>query len=283
MTIVGKILLFVVLVFSLIWAGLTVNVYVTRTNWANEVKRLQDKVKESADSAAYQRKQAEETLNASAARVQGLQTEVNKLRATNDQLTRNVADAQRQLGDKLTAQQQQIPPDQLLQSNIARLQRQVDLLQGSLSTMEKQLNEATIGAEKSKADAVRAQIDRDAALKRADDLEARLLTLNDQMNDLRSPGGRGGSSRTAAPDGFRATVTRVDGDLVEISLGANAKLQSGAVLSLFRMKPAKYLGTLTITRVDPYGAVGQFSPPPGVTRPGPDARPQTGDTAGVLK
>jgi len=281
MTILRKVLLFFVLVLSLVWAGLTVNVYVTRTNWANAAGKWQDKAKEAQDSAAYQRKQAEAVRDASAAKVANMQREIDELRTKGDTLTREVAAARQQLNEKITAQQVAIPPDQLLQANIARLQKQVDILQASLSTMEGQLNVATIATEKSKADALRATIDRDAALKARDDLEVRLLALNDQLAELKS--GRGQSSRLAPPEDFKATVTDVKGDLVEISLGANAKLQKGAVLSIWRNKPeAKYVGTLTITTLGPYDAAGQFTPPPGSRATGENL-PKKGDTVGVIK
>ena len=51
MTILGKMLVFLVLVLTLVWNGLVVNAYVTRTNWRAEAKRSQDKAVEAADSA----------------------------------------------------------------------------------------------------------------------------------------------------------------------------------------------------------------------------------------
>jgi DNA repair exonuclease SbcCD ATPase subunit len=277
MTILGKVLLFFVMVLSVVWAGLTVNVYVTRTNWANSAQKWQDKAKEAEQSAGFQRKQAEATRDAAAARVTNMQRQIDEFRTQVDTLTKEFAAAKQQLGDKLTAQQVAVPPDQLLQANIARLQKQVDILQGSLSDMEGKLNVATIGAEKSKADALRATIDRDAALKARDELENRLLGLNDQYNELKS--GRSQASRTAPPDGFKATVTGVNGDTIEISLGANAKLQKNAVLSVWR--PGKYVGSMTVTSVDPYGAVGRFSPPAGTRMVGENV-PKVGDTVSVL-
>ena len=42
-------------------------------------------------------------------------------------------------------------------------------------------------------------------------------------------------------------------------------------------------GTLTVTQVDPFGAVGQYKPPAGVARPNPADLPKAGDTVGVVK
>jgi hypothetical protein len=253
MTILGKVLLFFVMVLR------------------------EKKAKEAGESATNQRKQAEATRDAAAARVANMQREIDSLRTQVDQLTKESAKAQQELGTKIQAQQVAIPPDQLLQANIARLQKQVDLLQASVADMEGKTNAATIAAEKAKADALRATIDRDAALKARDELETVVLKQNDFIKDLQ--GGRGQSAKTAPPDGFKATVTEVSGDLVSINLGANAKLQKNAELSVWR--PGRYVGKLTITRVDPYSADGRFSPPAGLRMVG-DNVPKVGDTVSVL-
>jgi hypothetical protein len=278
MTILGKILLFFVLILSLIWTGLTVNAYVTRTNWANDAKKWKEQAELAKQSADYQRKLAEDTRNAAAAQIATLQTTITTLKGNFDAQAKAAAEARQQLAQKQDADMAADPTAKLLQANIAKLQKQVDLLQASLNTMEKTANEALVAAEKAKGDLVKATIDRDASQRRADELQEIVFNQRDQL-DLIRRGDRGANSRVAPPDDFRATVTKVDGDLVEISLGANAKLQRGAVLSVWRT--GKYLGSLTITSVDPFGAVGQFSPPAGqarVTDP-----PKAGDTVGVLK
>jgi hypothetical protein len=283
MTILGKILLFFVLILSLIWTGLTVNAYVTRTNWANDAKKWKDQAELAKQSADYQRKLAEDTRNAAAAQIATLRTTISSLQGNLDAQTKSAAEARQQLAQMQDANMAGDPQAKLLQANIAKLQKQVDLLQASLNTMEKTANEAVVAAEKAKGDALRADIERNDARRRADELQEIVFNLRDQVSLARS-GDRGGNSRLAPPDDFRATVTKVDGDLVEINLGANAKLQRGAVLSVSRHTPApKYLGTITITQVDPHGAVGQFSPPSGVTRPNPADLPKAGDIVSVVK
>jgi uncharacterized phage infection (PIP) family protein YhgE len=283
MTILGKMLLFLVLVLSLVWTGLTVNAYVTRTNWASEARKWKEQAEAAKQSAEYQRRLAEDTRNAAAAQIANLSNEITALQAARDTLTREYAAASQQAKQILEASQQGDPGAKLLQANIAKLEKQVDLLQASLNEMEKIVNDATVIAERAKGDAQRASIDREAALKARDELQQRLFDLSDQLQAIRT-GRTGTAARLAPPDDFRATVTRVNGDLVEINLGANAGLQRGATLSIFRTTPApKYLGTLTVTRVDPHVAVGQYIPPAGVARPSPGDRPQEGDTVGVIK
>ena len=56
------------------------------------------------------------------------------------------------------------------------------------------------------------------------------------------------------------------------------------MLQLSRYKPeAKFVGTLTITSVDPFYAVGRFTAPrrPSL-KPGPNDLPKAGDTISVI-
>jgi hypothetical protein len=83
------------------------------------------------------------------------------------------------------------------------------------------------------------------------------------------------------PEGLRATVEKVEGDFVTISLGADALIRAGAVLDVVRYgDQATYLGTLTVSHVSPKEASGQFSAKDGPTAKGA-ALPRVGDT--VLK
>jgi hypothetical protein len=83
---------------------------------------------------------------------------------------------------------------------------------------------------------------------------------------------------------FRATVTTVSGDQVEINQGFNAGLQRGARVSVSRLQPQpKYVGDLEITHVDAFTAVGRFIPRAGVRSPSGDDLPRKGDTVSVIR
>src|SRR5438094_8866284 len=106
MTILGKILLFVVLVLSLVWTGLTVNAYVTRTNWANDAKKWKDLGESAKQSADYQRKLAEDGRNAAAAQIAALRNDLAALQTQLAAQTKAAADFRQQLAQKVDADQQ---------------------------------------------------------------------------------------------------------------------------------------------------------------------------------
>jgi hypothetical protein len=286
MTLLGKILVFFVLVLNLVWAGMTVFSFATRTNWQNAYKAADAKAKEAAQAADYQRKLAEQERAAGQARVAALQAEADRLRVQVDTLTKDLATSKQEYQNKLTAQQDADGDRKILLTNQAQLVKQIDVLQTALKNQELIANDATVGGEKAKADSLQSAILREAALKRADELELKLLAARDEINAMRlGTGARGvGGNRVVAPDDFRATVTSVDGSFVALNNGGNAKLQKGAVLMLYRVSPApKYLGDLEIISVDSYGAVGQFVAPRGVLKPSAEDLPRVGDTAAAPK
>ena len=287
MTVLGKIMVFFVLILSLVWNGLTVNAYVTRTNWAEVAKKQDANRKVAEENSGYQRKLGEQYRDTGNARILALQQQVAGLQVANDTLAKEAALTKDQLNKKLVEEQAAIPREDLLRNDIKKLELQVDSLQKRLSEVELEANLAIVSGEKAKGDAVKARLSESAALGRADATEQSLLKANDELNDLRNGRTRGqgvGGARVLPPEGFKANVTRVDADQVEIDLGGNAKLLAGAQLNVFRTKPnGKFLGYLTVTKVDPFSAVGRFSPPPGVLKPGADDLPQKGDLVGVIK
>jgi hypothetical protein len=66
---------------------------------------------------------------------------------------------------------------------------------------------------------------------------------------------------------IKGTVEKInpkDVSLAEISVGAEAGLEVGHTLEVFRLQPTpRYLGTMRIVAVTPTRAVGQFFPPTG--------------------
>jgi hypothetical protein len=68
--------------------------------------------------------------------------------------------------------------------------------------------------------------------------------------------GRAQNPPAAKVDG---TVKQVDAatGLVTISIGSDAGLEKGHTLEVYRLSPARYLGTLTVLEVQPTQAVGR--------------------------
>lgn len=268
MTAIGKMLTFLVLLLSLGWFYLTVNAYVARTNWRAEADRSAKeltKQQQSADTAARlivtDRDAAEDARKALVAERDRLASQVTQLtadrRALEEQYTLAFSDAQK----KGAAAVQQ-------QANINKLNLEVKTKDDQLAANLAALNALTLAAEKSKADAASARLAQTAAEKAAETLRATVAQLQSDLEIARRPGGGAGglgAQRFPPPVNFSAVVTQFvsDRNVIQINNGGDAGLRVGAVLSVSRINPnggGQYLGSLTITEVDPKSAAGLFAP-----------------------
>jgi len=165
------------------------------------------------------------------------------------------------------------------------------ILKRDVETMRRQLQqmEAEHQALKAELDEARAALVQSKL--QADAFEHRCKKLQDDLNLFRSgrfgdiqpainaPRGDLAIRRKPANEPVHGKVTGIgkDGRLLQISLGFEHGVKDGQTLEVYRL-PGKgslkpiYLGTLTINRVDPQTALGQFSAVEGV-----NYRPAIGD------
>lgn len=91
------------------------------------------------------------------------------------------------------------------------------------------------------------------------------------------------------PENIRGIVLKdidVKNNVVEISIGADVGLKKEMQLDIYRETGGgKYLGTLTVTKVEPKTAVGEFKPARDMPldKLRPEELPRKGDTVGILK
>jgi NhaP-type Na+/H+ and K+/H+ antiporter len=275
MTILGKILVFFVLFLSLVWTGLTVNAFATRTNYKAALDDATAKIKVAVDGANQQAKYSETADNATKVLIQQL-TEENKRLAQNVKTVSAERDkANAALNDKNVAQQNDDEKMRALQTERDKLVNQVKVLSDNQVAMEKSVNDSTLAAQKAKDAQLQAELDKAAAERARDDAITQRNKLENRGSVL--------AIAPPVPEGFRATVVSVSGDQVEISLGAGANLGKGSVLDISRTTPeARYVGRLVITSVQPYSATGRFVPRAGVRAASGDDLPRAGDTVSVI-
>ncbi|MBL8866716.1 MAG: hypothetical protein KF873_01055 [Gemmataceae bacterium] len=285
MNTLGKILVFFILILSVIWNYLVVNAYATRTNYKNELEKVQKLYSEAAKAAGSATKLAEEQRAAADATIAQLQADIRSLDARVKAAENDSATYKAQVEAIGKDKEKFVTDAGLQQTGLKTLQSQVDLLRGQVTTLDKKLNDATIAEQKAENEKLQARIERDAAFRKADDYEKRLLDLNDQYVTLKNGGiGGVGTQRIPPTDpDFKATVTGAAGDQIEISLGSNAGLQKGAVLDISRPSAKKYIGKITIERVDPFGATGRFTPLATIGKPTAADYPTKGDTVSIIK
>ena len=283
MTALGKMMVIFVFLLSLVWAGLVINSWATRTNWKAEAEKQNKTAKDNYEGAKAIAEQAKADRSASDAKLAALQANVDRLQLQNGEVREQYNKLYSTYENKLKIDRVSDKKVDELQNDIAQLLNQVKLQSDNLKTMETDLNSqirVTEANRNQKDEAIRSA---NAEKQRADLLVARLQEVQDQLAQAKV-GGKG-NLRPAPPEGFRGTVTAVSKEIVEISPGLNAGLKEGMLLNVVRKAGNKnYIGTILIgQQVDPNRAVGTWTAPFSVKKPTGDDLPKVGDEIVPMK
>jgi chromosome segregation ATPase len=258
MTQVGKILVLVIMAFSLMFLAISTMVFVTSKNWRTETAKKADevnKVKKSlADVQAELGKAKKDLEDAVASKNQATAALENRIRTLEDQTKQDLA--------QITSVREQLATQ--LQSaktaldEVESRRKETMLLRDQKSAVEKQANEYQL-RQADLNDKIR-ELERmlDTATRNNSDLRERvakyttLLQNNGLSTDISQITGR------ENPPPVTGQVKKVDptNKRLEITIGADDGLVVGHELFLYRTKPrAEYLGRGQIIAVDPDQAV----------------------------
>jgi len=281
MTAVGKILVFVNLVFSLVVAALVVTIYMSQTRWAAELKKSEANNQVLvASNRAYEEQMQQVAAAADAkvaeanARTKKAEGELAGQLAVNNQLRTEVVQLKTRgtAGEALTSA-----------SQVEATRRQADT-EKLRETLKKETDEnarLVNESNKMRERAVAAEI-QFTALK---EINGRLeKSLQDQARDLArvkanlggSAVARGGANaKNPPPENVEGLIKQTDpSGLVTITIGTDAGVTKGNTMEVFRLaavpSQSKYLGTIRIIEAGHNYAVGQ---PMGKML----AQPQAGD------
>lgn len=281
MTAIGKMLVFIVLVLSLMWNFLTLNAYVTRTNWRNEAKKYQDRAGEAALSATKMNELLTSERAAAQDARQALLQQTERGNAQVAQLAREREVLLAQFGAAFTQAAANATAATTQDAVITTQGTQVKTLADQDKLATKLISDLKLDREKASVEADQAKIAAEALRKQNEDLVGKVQRLTADNAALARNGGRPGGVSDGltppAPSDFRGTVTEVGTDnLMAISGGVDHGLAVGMVLTVQRLTPTgRYLGKLKLTEVHPKTAVGQFTP--SAPSRDPAARPKAGD------
>lgn len=285
MTAIGKMLVFLVLVLSLIWNALVINAYTARTNWQREAKKYQaeailaaesaNKMKSLRDAEAESADDAKRALQQERDRYY---TQVAQLVTVRDTLNQqyNVAFSEAQKKAATAAQ---------LHAMTEKLSGQIKVIDDELKKVEEKGNQLVIAANLARAAQSRAEIERDRYKIAAEANREFAQKLQDQLTEARlGTGGIVGVRTPNAPAGFSGSVIAVEVDArtttvyVEFTPGLDTGLQVGTVLRVDRLTPAGvFVGKLTVTLVNSKKGVGVFEPAEKRAALTPDRLPKVGD------
>lgn len=262
MTVVGKILVFLNLVFSVVIGGFVVAAYVARANWVHQFKELENQNKVLVASEATYRTEITKVQQKANDDVAAAQVLVKKL--TDDLNIEKTAHAQA-VADLENLKKTGVRKDALASlSSIEVDKRQADVAQ--LRDSLRRETEANNALAKRNADlteqATMATIERSAALARAKGLEEQVQQMERDMAKVRASGGNAAvakNGKNPPPENVEGLVKATDpGGLMTITIGSDAGLAPGHTLELFRLgKSPKYLGTVKIVEAGHRESVAQ--------------------------
>jgi cell shape-determining protein MreC len=258
MTTLGKILVFVNLVFSLVTGALIVMVFSTRTNWYSGFKKAEDAVKVSTADARALVEEVKLAKSRGDAKAKELQGELAKLAAEREKLQKDLLEKDAQLKTEmanvkdvrssiegytgeLTQRQNEVKQHQ---ATIADLQQK----QLALETRYKEVLDRSIRADI----AARTILDR---LKRTQENLEALTKENERLQH-----GTAVAEESRPPEDVKGLVLSVDhkSQLLTISLGSDAGLSEGHTLEVYRLGPEpKYLGKVRLVKANHHEAVAQ--------------------------
>lgn len=281
MTAVGKILVFLNLIFSVATAGLIVMVFTTRASWKAEYEKVKN-VAVVAEAAYKSEKTARENdVKSRDSQIKSQADTIAALTSERDGYRKQFDDSRAQIAkarEEITAA---VSNHQALSNEVTSLKVERDTLAGDVNTLrgkvlatQKELNDQKLLAVNNRIEADSFKAKSDRLLTRLEEVEKNLTVANNRLNALGATGGTGREPSlltpppTPAPRDVKATVTAVaTSGLTVINIGSDSGLSAGNKLDVYRVDPNEplksiYLGELVISRTEPKQAVGQFYPKP---------------------
>lgn len=284
---VGIILVFMNLLFSVATCALIVVVYSTRANWNKEYKVMQAQAEVAAAAYKSERQAHENDLKGRDERLVSLSNQIETLK--NSVTTAEAAKAQavKTYTDYKAARDAEDTAGISLASQIKQFQKELESLQKEKSEQLAKIIELqnNVNAErKEKVDAVQKF---SSLMVRNEKLMQEYSQLAQKYNQAEQLLGKLGSSGksitdppvTPAPKNVVGSVTEVASNgMAAVSIGSDSGVSVGNKLEVVRLDEknplaSRYLGTITLTSVQPKQAIGTFE----ASRTGPVKLPSKGD------
>jgi hypothetical protein len=262
MTALGKILIFFNLIFSVVVGALVIMDYTARTHWAEGVKKRDARIQVlNASNQAYQT--AKEQAEADAAkRVAAMTNQVKFAEDARASAEEKISTLQEDVQKEKARANEHETANKALQQEAKLRQSESVQLRGQVKKLEAENIKLVQKANKAVDAQVAAEIERDAFKQRNSQMVAQLQEMAKELEALRASGAspsrvprRGKNPPTETVEGLVKEVS-ADG-LMTLTIGSDSGLRKGHTLELFRLNPAKYLGTVRIIHTTPKEAVAQ--------------------------
>jgi hypothetical protein len=264
MTVLGKVLVFVNLAFSVAVAALIMMAYVARTNWAagyNDVKKKYEVELARVATLEEELKKAEDAGDAKERAVQAKLAQATKeLQAVQS----TAKDMQEQLTRKETEFQKAGIGSANVQAEVNKLSQQAQRAQQLLADANKRLDDQAKEVSKMRDRAVSAEIE-NRTLKDRNDQLARVLEEREKdiVRIKATPTGNSlaANAPNPPPGNVEGLVKNFDpsSGLLTITIGSDSGILKGHTLEVYRLTPnGRYVGTMRVMDVRPNEAVGKM-------------------------
>ena len=264
MTTLGKVLVFVNLIFSLGVGYLGIMSYTARTHWAKAAEDYKKNVEIAQASNAASAAELTRERQESAAEVAQANDRVKSAMQEVDGYKTRLAGLGAAIEQQKTAVQQAQASFQAAQEEARRRQADVVAMQGTVKQLTEERQKLVESTAKMRDDKVAAEITARQSMARATELEKQVQEDNKLIKSLqeRSTGSSAAVARGTSnppPEDVEGRVVTADAaGYLKLSIGSDSGLAKGHTLQLFRLSPqAKYLGQVRILDVTPHEAVAQ--------------------------
>ena len=261
MTVIGKILVFLILVLAVAQAALHLMFHITQTNWRAAYDKATAQY--TALDAEYKAVEAERN-QATDEKKKSIDAKDTELKTKDDLLAKANAQIDT-LNGQLQAEREKVTKNDAIvtssNSDISRREEEVKRLEDTVKDNNERIKDLVDKNNQLRDRAVAAEIDSKSLKERNTNLVAKLEELSKEL--IKTKNGTGGVGLTAGaknppPENVEGTVTQADNaGLLTLNVGSDDGLLKGHTLEVFRLNPARYLGTVRIIQVTPHQAVAQ--------------------------
>jgi len=265
MTFVGKILVIVLMVFSILFLALSAVVFTTTADWRAKSQEQKDLVTKRTTELNDAKQSVDNlTKNLAAAQAQH-KAQVAQLETQKADLTTQNTTLQKEIADARTKLEVALKNMQTAQQEAEVRARESTQLRDLLAAVQKQANEFKERQRELKDEIYELRRFNEDASRKNDDLRRRVASLVQLLrNNNIEPGTATTSSpgRDAPPPSLRGTITAVNPDntVAEINLGSDEGLLVGHRLKIYHTEPRpEYLGEMEILTVESDRSAGRIT------------------------
>jgi hypothetical protein len=260
MTTLGKILVFVNLVLSLLVGALIISTYVNRTDWHRAYNQLENEMKIATQNARTAESDKADTDKKVADLTAQMSRDADAHAKALDSVQAQLSQAKGQVVEEQARASQANANLEVVKQELTASQKEKDYLRDRVAQLDQTIQQQRLHVQESDNARVAAELDR----QRVQGQNERLLAkLEEQTKELQASkqGGVSGTTgatttsmtrrRTPAED-VEGIVKKTDAEsgYVTLSIGSDAGLSKGDTLEVYRLQPQpSYLGLVEILAV----------------------------------